>query len=163
MRNMRSIIGFFGVLAVALAALFVAGPAQAAPQQGAAKDGHVLVLPAAPAGVTPRSAAANSPTTSPAAGRVVHVASGSTVNCTSGSLCTAVWDPTTGDWKVFFLYNCARYSLSYWNGGGYYVDSQTGGVTSYFYGQSGNVLKRFTPDNTVYSYDWTPVWSIRNC
>ncbi|MEV7976509.1 hypothetical protein [Streptomyces sp. NPDC086519] len=42
------------------------------------------------------------------------------------------------------------------------MDSQTGGVTSYRYGRSGNVLTRFTPDDTVYSCDWTPVWSLRN-
>lgn len=63
----------------------------------------------------------------------------------------------------FFFYNCARYHLSDWNGTGNFYDAQTGGVTSYFYGQSGNVLRSFTPDFTNHDQDWGPVWSIRNC
>ncbi|GHH50657.1 hypothetical protein GCM10018775_48140 [Streptomyces umbrinus] len=74
-----------------------------------------------------------------------------------------VWDPTTGNWEVFFLYSCNRYYTAYWDGAGSYYDAQTGGVTSYIYGQSGNVLHSFRPDSVQHAYNWTPVWSIRNC
>ncbi|MFQ3559756.1 hypothetical protein QZN11_23555 [Streptomyces gramineus] len=159
MRDARSVIGLLGALVVASAALFVAGPAQAAPPETAA---HVHVLPAAPAGATARSAAAVSPTSSPAV-RTAHGNPGDPYTCASGTLCAVVWDPTTGDYKQFFFYNCARYYLSNWNGTGNFYDAQTGGVTSYFYGQSGNVLRSFTPDFTNHDQDWGPVWSIRNC
>ncbi|MFD3582006.1 hypothetical protein [Streptomyces sp. NPDC058683] len=159
MRDTRSIIGLLGALVVALAALFVAGPAQAADASGTSRS---ITAPAAPAGASAKIAAANAPTTSPAVS-TTHVAPGGTAPCASGNLCAVVWDPTTSDYKVFYFYTCNRYSLSYWNGGGTYADHQTGGVTSYFYGQSGNVLATVTPDPATYSFDWTPVWSIRNC
>ncbi|MEV7324171.1 hypothetical protein [Streptomyces sp. NPDC093970] len=160
MRDIRSVIGLLGALVLALAALFVAGPAQAVPQR---TGGHVLVLPPAPVGAASQSvAAAVSPTSSPAV-RTAHGSPGQTYTCASGNLCAVVWDPTTNDYKQFFFYNCARYSLSYWNGTGNFYDAQTGGVTSYFYGQSGNVLRSFTPDFTNHDQDWGPVWSIRNC
>ncbi|MGI5376856.1 hypothetical protein ACQEV2_21925 [Streptomyces sp. CA-251387] len=167
MRDRRSLIGIIGALLCVLAAVFTAtAPAQAAPAHSAdAAPGRNLVAPPAPQGAQAAdlSAAAVSPGISPAAD-FIHVAPGGTFNCGSGNLCTEVWDPTTNSWKIYFLYRCARYSLSNWIGGGYYYDHQTGGVTSYFYGQSGNVLHSFKPDwPTLHSYNWDPVWSIRNC
>ncbi|GAA4064981.1 hypothetical protein GCM10022233_44360 [Streptomyces shaanxiensis] len=159
-RAQRSVLGVIGALILALAAVFAAGPAQAA-----SSSTNAAVAPPAPQGAQAAdvSIAAVSPGISPAA-NFIHVAAGGTFDCTSGSLCAAVWDPTTSDWKIYYLYTCARYSLSNWNGTGYYFDEQTGGVTSYFYGQSGNVLRSFKPDGGIrHEVDWTPVWSIRNC
>jgi hypothetical protein len=162
MRDTRSILGLVAALAVAVAALFVASPAQAAPAHHGS-GGSVMTLPAPAHAVSPRSAAANAPSISPSV-NTTHIAYGSSITCPSGNLCTAVQDPTTNSWKIFYLYTCRRYSVSYWNGDGHYADSQTGGVTSYFYGQSGNELTRFTPDGGVdHPYNWGPVWSIRNC
>ncbi|OKH99024.1 hypothetical protein A6A06_25845 [Streptomyces sp. CB02923] len=64
---------------------------------------------------------------------------------------------------MFNLYQCNKYGLSYWHGGGFHVDSQTGGVRSYFYGKNGNVLNFFTPDAAKRDDNRDPVWSIRNC
>jgi hypothetical protein len=74
-----------------------------------------------------------------------------------------VWDPTTNDYRVYSVFSCAQYSLSNWLGAGRYLDNQTGGVTSTFYGQSGDALLSFTPDGAQHNYDCSPVWSIRNC
>jgi hypothetical protein len=165
MRDKRSLLAFLGALALALAGLLLTAPAQAAVSPTHSTAAHVITLPAAPHGaaaVSPKSAAAVSPTVSPAVS-TVHGAPGTPINCAAGNLCAFAWDPTTSDWKLFYLYTCNRYSLSNWLGTGGYLDKQTGGVTSYFYGQSGNVLASFTPDSTQHSYDWDPVWSIRNC
>jgi len=145
--------------------------AQAAPTvktvavQKASTGDRTHVLPAIPAKVSGASTAllpANSPAVSPSAGST-HQAGGTSYTCPSGNLCAVVYDPTTSSWEIFFLYNCARYSLSYWNGTGNFSDYQTGGVTSYFYGQSGNTVRSFRPILDDISQDWGPVWSIRNC
>ncbi|MEU9331214.1 hypothetical protein AB0D91_47230 [Streptomyces canus] len=62
-----------------------------------------------------------------------------------------------------FFYNCNRYYLSDWNGEGDYVNNQTGNVTSYFYGQSGNVMTSFQPGGEPVPSKGDPLWSIRNC
>ncbi|MER7706611.1 hypothetical protein ABTX81_27410 [Kitasatospora sp. NPDC097605] len=134
------------------------------PKRSAALGAAVALTAAltAFAGAAPAQAAV-SPTVSPAA-RFGHVPPDSDYQCAPGNLCALVWDPTTADYKIFYLYDCARYSLSGWNGQGFYADNQTGGVRSYFYGANGGVLKSFTPDGGAnHTQDWTPVWSIRNC
>ncbi|MGA5452932.1 hypothetical protein [Streptomyces umbrinus] len=164
-RARRSVLGLIGALALMLAAVFTAGPAQAAVASDDSAAGVVLTAPPAPQdaqSASTRAVAANSPSVSPSASSI-HVAPGASVTCSSGNLCTVVWDPTTGNWEVFFLYSCNRYYTSYWDGAGSYYDAQTGGVTSYIYGQSGNVLHSFRPDSVQHAYNWTPVWSIRNC
>ncbi|GAA1411347.1 hypothetical protein GCM10009639_62920 [Kitasatospora putterlickiae] len=112
---------------------------------------------------TAAQAAATSPGISPwAPSRTL--APGAPASCPSGSLCVAAWDANADAWKVFDLDACNRYYLSYWNGTGWYVDNQTGSVTSTFYGQTGNTVKSFKPDYpTLHGADWDPVWSIRNC
>ncbi|MEU6140225.1 hypothetical protein ABZ848_07690 [Streptomyces sp. NPDC047081] len=162
MRDKRSVLGLLAAFAVALAALFVAGPAQAAAPAAHGKAGHVLTAPAAPKDARAMSALAVSPGISPSTS-TTHVAPGATYTCNVGNFCAGVWDPTTSNWKVFFLYNCARYSLSNWNGTGFYWDNQTGNPTTYFYNQGGGVIATVTPGAGQVSYDWTPVWSIRNC
>ena len=161
-----SILGMAGVLACLLMAVFTMGSAQAAvPANHGAAD-HVLTAPAAPwssASASALVAAATSPTVSPSAS-YIHVAPGGSFTCASGDLCTAVWDAATSNWKIFFLYQCNKYSLSSWNGTGYFWDHQTGGVPSHFYNQDGSIARSFTPDGGVtHSQDWGPIWSIRNC
>jgi hypothetical protein len=118
---------------------------------------------AAPRVASQRAAVpANAPSVSPSV-RTIHVATGEPYTCDTGNLCLEVWDPTTSNWKVFYLYNCRKYSLSYFNGWGDFTDYQTGGVRSYFYGQSGNELRSFTPPQLEVPQDWGPVWSVRNC
>ncbi|CAL9279694.1 hypothetical protein [Streptomyces sp. SudanB182_2057] len=162
MRDKRSVLGLVAALAVALAALFFAAPAQAAAPVNPTAGSRVLVTPPAPHGASAKTVLASSPGISPSVS-TSHLPPNTPYTCSSGNLCAVVWDPTTSDFKIFYLFNCAKYSLSYWSGNGNYYDAQTGGVTSYFYGQSGNVLKSFTPDFTNHTQDWSPVWSIRNC
>ncbi|GAA1385315.1 hypothetical protein GCM10009639_07840 [Kitasatospora putterlickiae] len=166
-RPKRSALGVAGALTAVLTAFAGTGPAQAAPAPATPPStGQVLIAPPAPplqAQAQAAAIAAVSPTISPAA-PFDHVPADSDYRCDPGNLCTLVWDPTAGDYKIFFLSGCARYSLSGWFGQGFYADNQTGGVRSYFYGANGAVLKSFTPDGGAnHTQDWTPVWSIRNC
>ncbi|MGC4892589.1 hypothetical protein [Micromonospora sp. DT31] len=154
-------VALLGAVAL-VGVLTLAAPAAAEPG-GVSGRGHVLVLPAAPAAAA-RSARlqAVTPTISPAARQVRHVAAGKPATCAGGNLCTFVWDPTTSSWKIFDLYACNRYTLSYWQGAGFYVNAQTGGPTVSFYNQSGGVVNSFTGTGTG-TQNWDPVWSIRNC
>ncbi|MET8701190.1 hypothetical protein ACFVUH_32330 [Kitasatospora sp. NPDC058032] len=137
-RPKRSALGAAGALTALLTAFAGTAPAQAAP-------------------------AAVSPTVSPTAPSG-HVPANSDYQCAPGNLCTLVWDPTTGDYKIFYLYTCARYSLSGWSGHGFYADNQTSGTRSSFYDANGRALKSFTADGGAnHTQDWTPVRSIRNC
>lgn len=147
--------------AVLASVIVLAAPAAARPSERSVGS-HISTLSALPRDVRPEAAvAAVAPTISPAAFRVRHSPS-KTVPCPSGNLCASVWDPTRSDWKIFDLYYCKRYYLSYWQGAGQYDNAQTGGVRVYFYGQAGNVLKSFTAGG-VGQQNWDPVWSIRNC
>ncbi|WP_330294308.1 hypothetical protein [Streptomyces sp. NBC_00503] len=165
MRVKRSILGMAGVSAMLFAAAFTTGSAQAAaPSEQSTAAARVQVAPPAPAtAAQPTSlVAAASPGISPSAPSG-HVPPSGTYGCSSGNLCTLVWDPTTSDWKIFYLNACRLYSVSNWNGNGWYLDNQTGGVWSYFYGSGGGQLTKFQPTGTQTGYDWTPVYSIRNC
>ncbi|MGC9541785.1 hypothetical protein [Streptomyces sp. UG1] len=144
----RSILGTAAAAAGLMVAALAPG-ASAAEAPASAKDGQTV--------------AAKSPTVSPSA-PYTYVKKGNSTNCGSGNLCLAVNDPTRPDtWKVFKLYTCRTYSLSYWNGTGYYYNNQTGSrATATFYGSSGNVLKN-VPINASGQYNWSPVWKIRNC
>ncbi|AWZ16031.1 hypothetical protein [Streptomyces sp. ICC1] len=165
MRVKRSILGTAGVCAMLCAAAFTTAPAQAAApsEQSTAAARVVLTAPAAPAAADRSAAlAAASPGISPYAPSG-HVPPGGGYGCASGNLCTLVWDPTSSDWKIFYLDACHRYSVSNWNGGGFYFDNQTGGVWSFFYGSGGGELKRFQPGGGQLAYDWTPVYAVKNC
>ena len=163
MRAKRSLFGVIAVVAWALLAAFATGPAHAAAGSGSRAGGTVQVTPPAPhdAGALAARAAAVSPTISPAT-NWIHRAENEEFDCKAGNLCLEVWDPTVSKWKVFFLYTCNRYSLSNWLNSGYYLNKQTGSVTSYFYGAQGQVLRAFSPPQ-VGTQDWNPVWSVRNC
>ncbi|MGW0708294.1 hypothetical protein ACWD4G_20445 [Streptomyces sp. NPDC002643] len=140
-------------------------PAQAAGSAESARGGEqTLTAPPAPAGARADvGVLATSPTVSPSAEQIRYVSSGSDYTCSYGRLCTRVWDPVRGAWKVFDLYVCRTYSLSYWNGTGGYVNNQTTGTKAYFYNSSGTVIKTSTAFNSSTSYNWTPVWKIKNC
>ncbi|MEW1773013.1 hypothetical protein [Streptomyces sp. NPDC086777] len=159
MRGTRSVLGVLAALVLAAAAMFAAG--SAAQAAGRSTGGTVMHLPV-PTRVAPRSAEAVAPDISPAV-TTTHLAYGSSILCPSGDLCTAVQDPTTNSWKIFFLYICTTYSVSGWNGDGDYADSQTSG-TSYFYDSAYNELTHFTPDGGIdHTFGWDPVWHIKNC
>ncbi|UBU09563.1 hypothetical protein [Nonomuraea gerenzanensis] len=146
-------------LVVALAgALISTTPAQAAVSAGPA------TFPPAPADAQARVAAAVSPGISPAAARTYHANPGDPWICDPGYFCTGVWDYTTGNWKAFDLYACARYALSNWEGDGEILNNQTGNVVSTLYDQNLTPLATYTPDHpTVHPVNWSPVWYVRNC
>lgn len=107
-------------------------------------------------------AAAVPPTVSPAADWFYY--SGTGYTCPQGNFCARVWDPTANTYRVYKLFRCATYSLSNWQGTGGYVNRQTGArATATFYGQSGNALLNVPIGAQDTSYDWGPVWKIRNC
>lgn len=144
--RLRSLLG----TAVAAAGLVSVG---LAPGAGAAEAGS------SHGGV---SARASAPTVSPAAD--FFYTSGPGYICDPGNLCARVWDPTRNTYKVFKFYRCATYSLANWNGTGGYANFQTGSrATATFYGASGNVLRNVPIDEQNTSYDWGPVYKIRNC
>ncbi|MFE7895619.1 hypothetical protein [Streptomyces sp. NPDC057412] len=164
-RAQRSVFGVLGALILALAAVFAAGPAQAvSPSSGAVADHALLIAPPAPSDAQAgASLAAASPGISPAV-NTQHVPAGGSFSCGDGNFCAAVWDPTTSDWKIFFLFACQRYSVSNWLGDGAYYNQQTGNATASIYGQSGNLLVSAPADGgIIHDIDWDAVWSIRNC
>jgi hypothetical protein len=133
---------------------------------------HAADSAAQPAGSTTQQASAHvnagalatSPGISPAAERVRYVSSG-TYDCPYERLCARVWDPTVGSYKVFDLYACHTYSLSYWNGtdGGFF-NNQTTGTVARFYNQSGGVVYSSTAYGIAPAgWDWGPIWKIKNC
>ncbi|WP_051722334.1 hypothetical protein [Streptomyces albus] len=170
MQTRRKAAGIVAAVGLAAGTLLAAAPAQASEDARAAgsaeRAGAARVQTAPPAPVGARAdagAMASSPQVSPSAERIRYVSSGNDYTCSYGRLCTRVWDPVAGKWKVFDLYVCRTYSLSYWNGYGGYVNNQTTGTKAYFYNSSGGVIKTSTALNTSTSYNWTPVWKIKNC
>jgi hypothetical protein len=161
----RSILGVVGVLAWMLTAVLATGSAQAAVPSNHDAGSHDMVLPSAPRGAESMSSqfvAATSPTISPAV-HTRHAKPGSIGSCSPGYLCAGVWDPTTLDWKIFDMYACNTYALSYWQGNGAYFDNQTNNVVSYFYDQSHRVRNSFTPDAKNHPYNWDSIWYIKTC
>ncbi|MFD1829452.1 hypothetical protein ACFSJS_07225 [Streptomyces desertarenae] len=165
MRTKRSLLGLIAASASLLAAVATTGPVQAAAPAGDGAAARVLTAPPAPeeaGSASTRGTAAVSPGISPSV-NTGHVPPNSDFSCSSGNLCALVWDPTRSLWKIFYLYRCDRYTLYNWLGTGYYANRQTGSPTSYFYGQSGNVIASFRPFSGTRTQNWDPVWSIRNC
>lgn len=130
-----------------------------------------LVAPPAPEGAAPAVAGgdqgkisnlAASPSISPGTS-IETVAPGQVYTCALGTLCTGVWDPNVSKWRVFKLVVCTTYSVSNWNGSGFYWDNQTGSPLSTYYGQSRNPLISFRPGGGQLAVDWSPVWFIKNC
>ncbi|MFM9442247.1 hypothetical protein [Streptomyces acidiscabies] len=154
----RRTAGLAAVAGLLLTLLLGVPTAQAAQTPDSASPAVAATAQRAQAG-----ALVNSPGISPAAERVRYVSSN--YDCPYGRLCARVWDPNAGQYKVFDLYRCATYSLSYWNGiyGGFY-NNQTTGTVAVFYDQNGGVVHRSTAYGIAPAYwDWGPVWKIKNC
>jgi len=86
-------------------------------------------------------------------------------DCDYQYFCTSVWDPTRGQWKVFFFYSCKTYNIANWFGGGYWENNQSGGERGRFFaGANGTGSYNTTarPHSTG-EYGWTPINSIRPC
>jgi hypothetical protein len=165
-------------VALALLAAILAAPstAQAAPESAAdiataiqnpdGDGGDRFTAPGTPRITAPpadkATAAASSPTVSPSVG-YEYVAAGGTYTCYSGYFCAGVWDPTVSKWKVFKFYYCNRHSVYNWLGNGFYLNNQTGGATAIFYGSNSQILRYAPADGRQYSYNWDPIWSIKNC
>lgn len=159
----RRLAGVAAAAGLVLTALLGVVPAQAADTAPQAAPQTV--------GATERNAGtraeagvlATSPTISPAAENIRYV-SGNTYDCATGRLCARVWDPTRGTYKVFDLYRCATYSLSYWGGTGGFYNYQTTGTVATFYNGSGGVYYTSTARDTAPSWwNWDPIWKIKNC
>ncbi|MFF7543942.1 hypothetical protein ACFZCU_09925 [Streptomyces canus] len=163
----RSLLAGLGALGLALTAVFTAGPAGAAAAGAAPANrdfGQILTMPAAPpASALPAGAAAEPPTAWPKPNKILHVAARESITCESGNLCTATYDPTRGDYVVYYFYYCDTYTLSNWVGTGSYRNSQTGGVTARFYGKDGGTVTSVGPGGSSNSYNWSPIWSLKNC
>ena len=164
-------LGLIAALATVTGLTLGAAMAQATPTvqvpAGAASTApgaRTLIAPPAPAKIgAARAAAATSPWTTPST-RSIHVAPGGGYTCASGNFCASAWDPTTGNWEVFFMGTCAEYSLHYWNGGGYYYDNQYGaGAVTYFYNVNHGTIDHDRTRAVTLPFDWTPVYGIRNC
>lgn len=140
MRPQRCLPGVVDTMTLVLASVLASGSAQAASS----------------------ATSAVSPTVSPAAPSQL-VPSGSHITCDTGYFCAGVRDPTAGQWRVFFLYDCDRYYLSNWQGTGEVMNSQTDNAQATIYGQSGDVIQTFPVSTDAPDVDWDPVWSIRNC
>src|SRR5512139_1060004 len=118
--TIRSRIARLTVTAAALllgAGVWGTTSAQAAPAPSHASSAQVLRAPAAPPAAARQTVglapAVSAPTISPSVS-TIHIAPGASYTCYSGDLCTVVWDPSTSNYKVFFLYTCTKYTLSNW-------------------------------------------------
>ncbi|MFI8324209.1 hypothetical protein [Streptomyces sp. NPDC085529] len=164
----RRAAGLVAVVGLVFGGLLATAPARAAaPADRAVSDTALITVVAAPAGAQAESGVpATAPTISPAAERVRYVADG-TYSCPTGRLCARVWDPTRNTYKVFDLYYCNTYSLSYWgNGGdgGGFKNYQTDGTVARFSNSAGTVVHTSTaPDVAPSWWGWDPIWKIKNC
>ncbi|GLI00959.1 hypothetical protein [Phytohabitans aurantiacus] len=153
MRSGRTIVGTVGVALAMLVLGLTGAPAQAAEADRAAS-------------VAGSAVAAISPGISPAAERVTYVSryGFADYDCRSGRACLAVWDVNVNSWKVFDLFQCGSYRLSYWYDLGGMKNNQTGGAVVRTYGSGGGLILPYAPNgNGVYEVDWNPVWSVRPC
>ncbi|GID94000.1 hypothetical protein ACFQFC_11930 [Amorphoplanes digitatis] len=161
----RPTLGVAGVVTGIVVAVLAVTPAHAAaPAQPAAAGaaGTVQQAPPAPAGAPAQALAAVSPTTIPSVTTSL-VTPNAAWSCSLGTFCALAWDPTKSKWKKFNFTICTDYALSNWNGTGYFLDNQTGGVTTYFLDDYYVVWEKIKPDNIKYVYNWDPIWYIENC
>lgn len=141
--------GVTGILAAMVMAL------TAAPADAAAPANHTSWARSA-AVVVPLT---SSPTISPAV-PTSYLEPGQDIftQCaTRGHLCAAVWDPFQAKYKLFHMFVCHTYSVSFWNNTGKWYNNQTPPVSTAIMGQSHNVLP---PGNNIpigssdLNYDW---------
>ncbi|MFJ9522428.1 hypothetical protein ACIRPK_29775 [Kitasatospora sp. NPDC101801] len=143
----RSAAALLGAVALAPVLLAGAGAAQAAPVAQAAAVQIAAGSPSVSPSVTPRTFSYDTNMLA--------------IYCPSGSLCVAVDDPGAQKWRVFDFDPCRTYSVYNWEGGGYYINNQTGpNATAVFYGTNGNVS---APIGTRAGINLHPINSLRNC
>jgi hypothetical protein len=181
--GMRSIAAAVGLVA-GLAAIGIQAPAQAAPAvPKISMTAHPVAAPSAGAatkalgspGARVHSIAAPAipkPSTSPSITPIV-VFFPSANTCSSGFLCAYVPTAPNGDWWEFKFFHCQRYSLSNFFDDGFddslAIDDQTGGVTTTYFGQSGNVRQTMKPAAGRLQHvlpgtgGWDPIFSIQVC
>jgi hypothetical protein len=151
MSTRRTIIGALGAILATLVLAVANAPAQAAP-----------VAQTAPA--VESSVAAVSPGISPAAERIRYIGLFDPYSCDSGRACLAVWDPTRTQFKVFDLFRCGTYSLSFWHDQGSMRNTQTGGAIVRLYRGDGSLFGEFPPSGAgYYQFNWDPVWKVKPC
>lgn len=110
---------------------------------------------------------ANLPTISPPTD-FVDISPGGSTPCPSGNFCAGV--PIPGGQRVFKLFFCNTYSVSFWNGTGGYLDNQTGNPATRLLDQRRVEIKNnpstpspIFPGGGQQSINWTPVWFVKNC
>ena len=167
MQLRRKLAGLVAGATLIVGGLLATTPAQAAAPADRAVSDTAVTAPAAPASAHAKAGVrATSPSISPAAERVRYV-SGSTYDCPYERLCARVWDPTRSTYKVFDLYTCHTYSLSYWGGGGDgggFYNNQTTGTVAKFYNSAGAVVLSSTAYGVAPAdWNWDPIWKIKNC
>lgn len=97
---------------------------------------------------------------------IQDIARNGTYSCPWHNFCAIVANPITGGWRVFRLLNCTTYSVSFWNGSGFYFDNQSGNPGTVVFDQNRNPLN---PPGTIFpgggqqSINWSPVWFVKNC
>lgn len=163
----RKVAGLIAGVSLVVGGLLATTPVQAAPSADRAVSTTTQTVRTSAAGTEHKfGVMATSPSISPAAKSIRYV-TGSSYSCSYGTLCARVWDPTRGEYKVFDLYSCNTYSLSYWgsggDGGGFY-NNQTTGTVAKFYNSTGGVYYSSTAYDIAPSwFNWDPVWKIKNC
>ncbi|MTE17692.1 hypothetical protein F0L17_00800 [Streptomyces sp. TRM43335] len=160
----RKVAGLIAGVSLVVGGLLATTPAHAAPSDDRAVSTTTQAVRTSAAGAEHKlGATATSPSISPAAKRVRYVTNGS-YSCPYGTLCARVWDPTRGKYKVFDLYYCNTYSLSYWGSSGGFYNNQTTGTVAKFYNSTGGVYHSSTAYSVAPSwFNWDPVWKIENC
>ncbi|MEU6389121.1 hypothetical protein [Streptomyces sp. NPDC046939] len=163
----HKVAGLIAGVSLVVGGLMATTPAQAAPSVDRAAGTTTQTVRTPATGAEHKAGTlATAPSISPAARNVRYV-SGGTYSCDYGYLCARVWDPTRGQYKVFDLYYCDTYSLSYWgsggDGGGFY-NNQTTGTVATFYNSTGGVYHSSTAYGVAPTwFNWDPVWKIKNC
>jgi hypothetical protein len=80
-------------------------------------------------------------------------------DCGLGNLCLYTGQNFTG--TRFDLFTCKTYYLSQWNG--YGSDYNNYAVAAIHYGQTGSMVGGLGPNSKRSSYNFYPVWSVKNC
>lgn len=147
-------------IATALAITAVAASAATTLNQPATASARTASSASTKQTITPD---AESPAISPAPAWTKHVSNQGDGGCGSGYVCAWVWDPNWGDYKVYGLYVCHTYALSYWENGGMIRNNQTGGAVTTLYYENYKVFSSISPGHYEYIAAWDPIWYIKSC
>jgi hypothetical protein len=79
----------------------------------------------------------------------------------SGYFC--VYSGTVYSGSYYYWYACGTRGMP-WGGNGSWINDQTPGTRATFYNSSGGVYYTTpAPYSSNQSYNWTPVWNVKNC